>query len=181
MGKSLEKLVRKFRLGAASNLNKRNGEAQNMNSVIPSSQHTAAHKNREIWKSRTARRGRSRFSPSFNMACHVENERGLRKHQRTHYGESEMSAGVPSHRRAESWTQTSSNFQSILEVPRVGRRKSEGRRKVVSKSEESCRVGSKSIENRWLVQARKQRSSLHRHLSLRAMSRQYLKKFFAAS
>ena len=109
-GKSIEKFDRKFRLGDASNLNKRNGESQNSHSVSPSTHHTATHKNREIWKSRTARRGRSRFSPSLNMACHVEIERGLRKHRRTHYGESEVSAGVPSHRRAESWTQTSSNF-----------------------------------------------------------------------
>ena len=109
-GRSIENFNRKLRRGAASNLDKRNGEAQNSNSVSPSSHHTAAHKNREIWKSRTARRGRSRFSSSCNMACHVENERGLRKHRRTHYGESEVSAGVPSHRRAESWTQTSSNF-----------------------------------------------------------------------
>ena len=109
-GKSIKSFDRKLRRGAASNLDKRNGEVQNSNSVSPSSHHTAAHKNREIWKSRTARRGRSRISPSFNMACHVEIERGLRKHQRTHYGESEVSAGVPSHRRAESWTQTSSYF-----------------------------------------------------------------------
>ena len=68
-GKSIEKFGRKFRPGAASNLNKRNGDAQYSNSVIPSSHHTAAHKNREIWKSRTARRGRSSFSPTLNTAC----------------------------------------------------------------------------------------------------------------
>ena len=85
-GRSIEKYDRNFRLGDASNLNKRNGESQNSHSVSPSPHHKAKHKNREIWKSRTARRGRSRFSPSLNMACHVENERGLQKHRRTHYG-----------------------------------------------------------------------------------------------
>ena len=110
-GKSIEKFDTKFRQGDAANLNKRNGESQNSDSVSTSSHHTATQKNdRENWKSRTARRGRSRFSPSLNMACHVEIERGLRKHRRTHYGESKVSAGVPSHRRAESWTQTSSYF-----------------------------------------------------------------------
>ena len=108
-GKSIEKVDRKFRLGDASKLNKRNGESQNSHSVSPASHHMAIQKNREIWKSRTAQRGRSRFSPSLNVACHVESERGLRKHRRTHYGESEVSAPVPSHRRAESWTETPSN------------------------------------------------------------------------
>ena len=93
-GKSIEKFDRKLRLGDASNLNKRNGESQNSHSVSPSPHHKAKHKNREIWKSRTARRGRSRFSPSLNMACHVEIERGLRKHRRTHYGESEVSSNL---------------------------------------------------------------------------------------
>ena len=42
---TLRKFERKFRLGAASNFNKRNGEAQNSNLVSPSSHHTAARKN----------------------------------------------------------------------------------------------------------------------------------------
>ena len=65
-----------------------------------------------------------------------------------------MSAGVPSHRRAESWTQTSSYFRSIVEVPESDEGKQKEDAKWSRNLEKVAELSQESEEMRWLVQAR---------------------------
>ena len=119
-GKSIEKSERKSRRGEASQLNKKNGESQNLHSVSTSWHRPPTRKDREIlnenfehasddckkfWNHYVWNSTNFRWEPMRSRT-----PKGANAHRTTQYWESEVSALVPSHRRAESWTQTPSNF-----------------------------------------------------------------------